>query len=523
MGASKTAPEPIDGGTSEGYNGDMLSFGESTDVAGNRNVAIPDMSDFKEENIAEDKPLICIWPAHSKSSGKGAEYYWSSKLIDEYIIPKLKNYKFYDETSYADNIHRANKSGSYTGNEVRKIIERYGSKNVISIVPHWNAARGDFFIAFRGKRLCDDRDSEINCRNPEMREDSYIFGSIFDEEVKKVAERAKNNEFLTLPNGMMKRATVGNNSDLKYLLPYTAEGAASMDPAVNLNCACILTENFFVDFGAEQANSPFIAGPYENIEKYKDKYTEKEMNNVRFKYGQGWLLSDEGMTVISDYHVEAIRRYINNLHNGIYGMTTAGNIATKPDDEIYAECANMIGCELAAFKALKEVETGSMNAFIAPGKPSILFEGHIFWQRLQKRGKNPKDYVNGNSDILYPSWTKSHYVGGIKEYDRLEKAKAIDEVAALESASWGLFQVMGFNYAACGYSNVKDFVSALSTSADDQIRAAAKFVCSNSKLKNALISKDWAKVALYYNGPKYAENKYDVKLRNAYNRIVSQS
>lgn len=58
-----------------------------------------------------------------------------------------------------------------------------------------------------------------------------------------------------------------------------------------------------------------------------------------------------------------------------------------------------------------------------------------FWNELKKRGKNPEDYTTYNEDILYPKWSKEHYKGGIKEYERLERAIAIDEEAAISSAS----------------------------------------------------------------------------------------
>nr|WP_262924348.1 N-acetylmuramidase domain-containing protein [Segatella copri] len=34
-------------------------------------------------------------------------------------------------------------------------------------------------------------------------------------------------------------------------------------------------------------------------------------------------------------------------------------------------------------------------------------------------------HQKGNEDILYPKWTKTHYQGGLKEYDRLERARVI--------------------------------------------------------------------------------------------------
>lgn len=71
---------------------------------------------------------------------------------------------------------------------------------------------------------------------------------------------------------------------------------------------------------------------------------------------------------------------------------------------------------------------------------------------------NPKDYVKGNETILYPKWTKEHYTSGIREYDPWEQACKINREAADASASWGMFQIMGFNYAACGEESVESFV-----------------------------------------------------------------
>lgn len=49
------------------------------------------------------------------------------------------------------------------------------------------------------------------------------------------------------------------------------------------------------------------------------------------------------------------------------------------------------------------------------------------------------------------------------EFAQLEKARTIHEEAALRSASWGLFQIMGFNYAAAGFETVIEFVAAMET------------------------------------------------------------
>ena len=103
--------------------------------------------------------------------------------------------------------------------------------------------------------------------------------------------------------------------------------------------------------------------------------------------------------------------------------------------EDFIRTARILGCEPAALQAVQKVETGGRGGFLVCGKPTILFEGHIFWPQLKKRGIDPNKYLPANEDILYPKWTKAWYKGGAGEWERLERAKAIHEEAALCSAS----------------------------------------------------------------------------------------
>lgn len=189
--------------------------------------------------------------------------------------------------------------------------------------------------------------------------------------------------------------------------------------------------------------------------------------------------------------------------------------ATELADEDFSRGALLLDCETAALRAVQEVESGGRQGFVAPGKPTILFEGHIFWAQLKKHGIDPVQYAAQNSDILYPKWNKKYYCGGLKEYDRLERARAIDREAADASASWGMFQVMGFNFADCGEKSVESFVGAMQQSARSQLKLFVRFIY-RGKLLPALQRKEWATFARYYNGPQYAQNHYDVKLANAY-------
>lgn len=201
-------------------------------------------------------------------------------------------------------------------------------------------------------------------------------------------------------------------------------------------------------------------------------------------------------------------------------MSTTENSGIKRlTDDDFNQISQILTCELAALKAVQQVETGGRGGFFAPGKPAILFEGHIFWSQLKKRGLNPADYVTSNETILYPKWSRQYYKGGIGEYDRLEQARKINREAADASASWGLFQIMGFNYAACGEKSVESFVASMCESEFKQLVLFARFMKQAGMLP-ALQAKNWAEFAKRYNGPAYAQNRYDVKLAEAYRKFI---
>lgn len=202
-------------------------------------------------------------------------------------------------------------------------------------------------------------------------------------------------------------------------------------------------------------------------------------------------------------------------------LFTAGHTpAERLSEADFALVAKLLDVETAALKAVQEVETGGKGGFFAPGKPAILFEGHIFWRELKKRGINPEDHLAGNENILYPKWEKGHYVGGIREYDRLEQARKINKEAADASASWGMFQVMGFNHAACGENSVASFVDAMLKSEFNQLLLAGRFIRQSRPMHAALQTKDWATFAKCYNGAAYAANRYDEKLEKAYGKYA---
>ncbi|WP_106792087.1 N-acetylmuramidase family protein [Aquimarina sp. Aq78] len=226
----------------------------------------------------------------------------------------------------------------------------------------------------------------------------------------------------------------------------------------------------------------------------------------------------------------------NLVIDGIVGLKTWSKLIEVKNDFIafndkllseqdVKDFADQFELELAMVKAVNEVESNG-KGFLVSGRPRILFEGHIFWKELDKRGVNPSQYVSEyTKNVLYEKWTKAYYKGGAGEYDRLEKAAGMSDEpafheAAYSSASWGAFQIMGFHYANLGFSSVDHFVSEMYDHEREHLKAFGKFIEATSfkgeKLLDWIKEKNWARFAEGYNGSGYKKNKYDTRLKNAY-------
>ena len=183
------------------------------------------------------------------------------------------------------------------------------------------------------------------------------------------------------------------------------------------------------------------------------------------------------------------------------------NPARGISDDAYAAAATSLGVDVATIKAVADVET-SGDAFDALGRPRILFERHYFHRLTSGRFDLTHARVSAKSAGGYGKFSA--------QYDKLEEAYALDADAALRSASWGRFQIMGDNFIAAGYPSAQAFVKAMTRSEEAQLQAFVSFVRSRSSLADALRHKNWAAFAKAYNGPGYAKNQYDTKLAASY-------
>jgi hypothetical protein len=178
-------------------------------------------------------------------------------------------------------------------------------------------------------------------------------------------------------------------------------------------------------------------------------------------------------------------------------------------EQAFNDSAALLNVSVASIKAVAKIEGGGQG--IIDGKPVILFEPHCFFRELVKAGVKPV-----LSDICYERWGERPYPSGQKaQWERLERAIIINREAALKSASWGLFQILGSNYKAAGCATIQDFVNQMYKGEDNQLQLFCKYIKSVG-LDEELRLKDWRLFAQGYNGKLYWKNNYDKKLQQAF-------
>lgn len=170
---------------------------------------------------------------------------------------------------------------------------------------------------------------------------------------------------------------------------------------------------------------------------------------------------------------------------------------------------------VAAVMAVSEVESRGMG-FFKSGLPAILFERHWMYRRLKFYNIDPDPLVKLAPEVV--NTKTGGYIGGEREHRRLAQAKEFHVPSALESASWGAYQIMGFHWKDLGYRSAEHFVECMMKNEGEHLKAFVRFIQNDSVLLTALRELNWATFARRYNGPAYAKNRYDVKMANAYSK-----
>ena len=176
--------------------------------------------------------------------------------------------------------------------------------------------------------------------------------------------------------------------------------------------------------------------------------------------------------------------------------------------------AKLRGIDPSVALAIASIESRGFG-FLPSGRILILFEGHQFYAHLAKKygAAKAREVAAKYPKICYQTWTKAHYLGYEREYERLAIANSIDVECALKSTSFGIFQLMGFNYACTKEPNVGDFVEKMTQNEFYHLKAFFDFI-SVPKMLTAIKNRNIDGIASFYNGSGYKANGYDVKLRN---------
>ena len=232
------------------------------------------------------------------------------------------------------------------------------------------------------------------------------------------------------------------------------------------------------------------------------------------------LAPDGVFGAITEAAVRDFQRSAGLAADGVAGPQTLAKLFGQPSRALSAgditEAADKLGIDEASMRAVLAVESAGAG-FLADGRPKILFERHIMRRRLEAIGRDADLLAKHLPEII--NTERGGYLGGAAEHDRLHLARQIDPDSAVCAASWGLFQIMGFHWAALGYESPSAFAGAMATDEAAQLDAFVRFMHANPATHKALSARRWADFARLYNGPAYAANKYDLRLAEAYTRF----
>lgn len=204
---------------------------------------------------------------------------------------------------------------------------------------------------------------------------------------------------------------------------------------------------------------------------------------------------------------------VDSLEAGRYSQLT---------DSDYVDVALELGVEVAAIRAVVEIETGGIHeGFFEPGKPIVNFDLAVFRKYAAKRKLNLAKYAKSHAVVFASPNVRRYGSRHAAQWARLEAAMTIDSVAAIEGTFWGMFQVGGFNWKQCGTQSIGDFVERMCFSERAQLELFAAFLRSRG-LVRYMQTHNWSAFAKCYNGAGYKRHNYDQRLARAYTRYKNE-
>jgi len=289
------------------------------------------------------------------------------------------------------------------------------------------------------------------------------------------------------------------------------------------------------DFACHFANTPddpggvrpFLSATIETV--LSGKLAPRPANPKVPRHDFRWQVFYKRLATFEMCALEYLR-YVVEAQNTPLGFSsdltdTLPQVGAKPPgltDASYEDAANSLDVEVEAIKAVSEVESGRGGGFEDGKHPTIRYELHQFNQRTKSV------YLQTHPWLAQRKWDQGkayHNLGQQGEYSMLYNAMILGRPRlkieqALSSASWGRFQVMGFNYQSVGWTSVIEFVLDMYKNEGNQLKAFVGFLKSVN-LESTLQKHDWEGFARAYNGGGQVD-QYGGKMKTAYERLLAQ-
>lgn len=205
------------------------------------------------------------------------------------------------------------------------------------------------------------------------------------------------------------------------------------------------------------------------------------------------------------------------LEMGLVNKSCSGK-GEKISDIDYKKLAEELGTESAAIYAVAKRESSGKNFTTHNEKQvaKILYERHYMYRLLSskygelfaKKKMELKPYLVNNSSgrYVYNSEGIKEANEEIASLEKFDKAKEIDEDSAIQSCSWGAFQVMG-EYYHHSYKTPKDLEKAMNMCEKQQLSYFKTYLLKvKSKAHKALQDKNWENFTYWYNGSNWKAN-----------------
>lgn len=195
------------------------------------------------------------------------------------------------------------------------------------------------------------------------------------------------------------------------------------------------------------------------------------------------------------------------------------------------EMANDHEIDPAGLLAVVEVESSGVPLESNNRTPKFLFERHVFYRCLKPKDTK-KLQAAFDQGLAHPDWRPKSKFGANNQYrdqgtskgrrNLLGKAIKIDEECAHRACSWGVGQIMGYHGMEIGFKSAVEMVQYMERGGMiAQIDVMVRLI-KKQNLARYINAHNWAAFARAYNGPGYAQNKYDTKMASAHGRWQTQ-